>query len=257
MTTVLGRWRSSTGIPPQAAPGDTRLPAPIRVRRPALAIASVAVVIASVAIFVEVYSGATRETAVVTVVRPVMQGQQITSADLGESSIATSGIVSSVPAGQADQVIGRVATASLAPGTLLTMADVSSGPTISAGDAVVGVALKDGQLPATGVVPGDRVMVIQTETPGTPVGGIGDGSSSVDGSQSGSTSSNPGAGTSTGVLVPDALVHDVATPQASSAGSETELVSLEVSATLAAQVSIAAAADQISLVLLPETGADS
>jgi hypothetical protein len=59
------------------------------------------------------------------------------------------------------------------------------------------------------------------------------------------------------VLVPVAQVSTVAQPASGSSGSETELVSVEVSGTLAAQVSIAAAADQVSLVLLPGNGGAS
>jgi hypothetical protein len=218
-----------------------------------MAVASVAVVIASVVIFVGIYSGATRQTSVVTVVRPVMQGQPITASDLGVGSITASGDIAPVPVGKAGLVIDKVAAVALVPGTLLTMADVSDAPVIKPGNAVVGVALKDGQLPAAGLVPGEQVMVVQTETPGTPVTGVvsvGSPASSTSSTSQGSAAATPA---STGVLVPDALVHDVATPQPAASGSETELVSLEVSSTLAAQVSVAAAADQVSLVLLPQS----
>jgi hypothetical protein len=241
VTTLLGR----VGLSPESKrrpSGDLRLPAPIRVRRPILAIASVGVVIASVVVFVSIYSKANRHASVISIARLVLQGQRISAGDLAESSIATSGNISSVSVSQVGQVVGNVAAVTLLPGSLLNMADVTSQPSVKSGDAVVGVALKDGQLPATGLTPGDRVMVIQTETPGTPVSGA-----------SGVLSTTPSStnGVSTGVLVPDATVHDVAAPPAAASGTATLLVSLEVSATVAAQVSVAAAADQISLVLLP------
>ena len=74
-------------------------------------------------------------------------------------------------------------------GSLLTPGDVSSAPPIAAGYAVVGLALKQGQLPAAGSVPGDQVMVIQTGAPGSPLGSFvgpssspaADGSSPVTG----------------------------------------------------------------------------
>lgn len=259
MTTLLGRSGVSGSPSDPSGPGGAgarRLPAPVRVRRPMLAIGSVAVVIASVVIFVGIYSGATRQTSVVTVVRPVMQGQPITASALGVGSITVSGDIAPVPVAESALVLGKVAAVALVPGTLLTMADVSDAPVIKPGDAVVGVALKDGQLPAAGLVPGEQVMVVQTETPGTPVNGVVSVGSPSSSSPTPTLSTGQGsaaAQASTGVLVPDALVHDVATPQPAASGSETELVSLEVSSTLAAQVSVAAAADQVSLVLLPQS----
>jgi SAF domain len=248
MTTLLGR----VGLMPESSKrkpsGDVRLPAPIRVRRPILAIASIAIVIASVVIFVGIYSRANRQSAVIAVARPVLQGQRISAGDLTESSITASGNISSVSVSHAEQFIGKVAAVTLLPGSLLSPADVTNDPTVKAGDAVVGVALKDGQLPAAGLTPGDQVMVIQTQIPGTPVSGP----SGLQSTTSPNTQSLSGSNeVSTGVLVPDATVHDVATPQAAASGSTTLLVSLEVSATVAAQVSVAAAAGQISLVLLP------
>ncbi len=88
-------------------------------------------------------------------------------------------------------------------------------------------------------------MVVQTASPGSPL--------SV-GTTSGSSSASNGseATTATGVLVPEAAVFDVTTPGANSGGTLSELVSVEVPTTLAASVSTAAAADQVSLVLLPD-----
>ena len=53
------------------------------------------------------------------------------------------------------------------------------------------------------------------------------------------------------MLVPQANVFDVETPSASTGTNASLLVSVEVSSTLAATVATAAAADQVSLVLLP------
>lgn len=220
-----------------------RLPAPVRVRRPVLAIASVAVVFASIAIFVSIYSRANHQISVIAITRPVPQGQQITANDLGVANAVVSGAVSPVPTADARDIVGKVAAVALVPGSLLTMADVSNSQPLAAGDAVVGIALKDGQLPSSGVEPGDQVMVVQTETPGTPVPGASTGTTGTAGS--------------TGVLVPSARVYEVATPAPSSSGAASELVSIEVSSTVAAEVSVAAAADQVSLVLLPHGASGS
>ncbi len=259
MTSVLGRVGASRGASDRsAAPAERGLPSPARTRRPLLAVGSVAVIVASVAAFVAIYSGATHQVPVLVVVRAVAPGQQITAADLGQDGISSSGSLAAVPVSQASAVVGRLAEVPLVPGSLLLMADVTGGQPIKPGDAVVGIALKDGQLPASGLQPGDRVMVVQTEAPGSPVT-----SPTANPTSSGSAPTtlaappSGGIGSPTGVLVPDAAVSAVAPPTSGSSASETQLVSVEVSQTQAAQVSVAAAADQISLVLLPGSGVQS
>ncbi len=222
---------------------SNRLPSPVRVRRPVLAIASIAVVFASIAIFVSIYSRANHQVAVIAITRSVPPGERITANDLGSANVVVSGTVSPVPVAEARDIVGKFAAVALVPGSLLTMADVSGFRPLASGDAVVGIALKDGQLPSAGVEPGDQVMVVQTGTPGTPAPAT-------------STASD-GTDTSTGVLVPSARVYGVAVPSLSSSGATSELVSIEVSSTVAAEVSVAAAADQVSLVLLPPTDTGS
>lgn len=269
MTALLDRARTSRDGPGAKSTQD-RLPAPVRVRRPVLAVASVAVVFTSIAVFVGIYSDTNHQVAVITVAQPVLQGQRITSGDLGEAHLTTSGALSPVPVAEARDVVGKVATVTLVPGSMLTMADVSASQPIKPGDAVVGIALKDGQLPSAGVEPGDEVMVVQTETPGSPApdtpASSPTGVGATGSSQAGTTSSGgsvPEAsaagspGNPTGVLVPDALVFGVASPGPNSSGSASELVSIEVSSTVAAAVSVAAASDQVSLVLLPASGTGS
>ena len=255
MTSVLGRVGVQRAADKRGASSGTGLPAPVRTRRPLLAVGSVAVIAVSIAAFVSIYAGASHQVPVLVVVHPVAAGAQITPADLGEAGISSSGPLTAVPVSQASSVVGRLADVPLVPGSLLVLSEVRSGQPIKAGDAVVGIALKDGQLPASGLQPGDQVMVVQTNAPGSPVT---PSSTLPSNAASGTPTTSPsGSGSSTGVLVPVAQVSTVAQPASGSSGSETELVSVEVSGTLAAQVSIAAAADQVSLVLLPGNGGAS
>jgi hypothetical protein len=258
MTTVLGKGATTTNGAPLRPPAtSTRLPVPRVVRRPALAVVSAAVVVASVATFVSIYSGANHQVPVLTIVRPVEQGQTIVAGDLGEAGITSQGDIAVVPAASSSDVVGKVATVPLTAGTLLTMADLSNGQVIAPGDAVVGIALKDGQLPSAGLQPGNDVMVVQTAAPGAAVpASTGTVSTSGSGTDA-SAGSSPGAasaGGQTGVLVPEAVVREVAQPSTNASNGETELVSVEVSDSLAAVVSVAAAAGQVSLVLLPPEG---
>ncbi|HEY4947157.1 MAG TPA: hypothetical protein VII19_04610, partial [Acidimicrobiales bacterium] len=148
-----------------------------------------------------------------------------------------------IPASSASLLAGKRAAVTIPAGSLLTLGDVTGSTPIAAGDAVVGMALKDGQFPSTGVESGDQVMIVQTASPGAPLTATGTGAASQ------------GIGGSTsGVLVPLATVFNVGPPAASSTTSASLLVSVEVSTTLAAAVSTAASAGQVSLVLLPLGG---
>jgi len=255
-----------TGVLPgrRAGSEDTgasiRPPVGRRDRRTMLLVASVAVVGASIAGFTALYVSADHKVPAVVVVRPVAQGQPITSADLGQAQVAVSGGVAFLPLDQVATVSGKRAAVALSAGTLLTAADLAAGPALGAGDAVVGVALKDGFFPSGGLSPGDQVLVVQTAAPGSsiaapaavPTGSTATGAvpTGVPGvSLSGTTA------TGSGVLVPQASVFAVTAPAASSSGGVALLVSLDVPASVAAQVATAAAAGQIGLVLLPHPGA--
>jgi hypothetical protein len=263
MTSVLGRPNVQREAPDRSAkPFERQLPAAVGTRRPLLVVGSVVVIVASIVAFVSIYAGSNHDISVLTVVRPVASGDQITPADLGEDDLSSKGSVSVIPASQASDVIGRVAAVPLVPGSLLVTSEVTDGHPIASGDAVVGIALKDGQLPASGLQSGDDVMVVQTAPPGasvpaTPTSGAGLSNGSQGAGAQPAEPATSATGASTGVLVPSAVVTAVAQPSSGSSGSETELVSVEVSGTLAAGVSVAAAADQVSLVLLPQGGQGS
>ena len=242
MTSTLERTKKTT--PAGEAPSERfRLPGPSRTRRPLTAVASAAVVFASIAVFASIYSGAGHQTSVLIVTATIEKGQLISGSDLGQSSVSTSGGVTPIPVSSAPELSGRRAAVTIPAGSLLTSGDLTTAQPIATGDAVVGLALKAGQLPSSGLVPGDQVMIVETASPGAPLTAAPVTLvPSADGS----------AATTTGVLVPQASVFDVESPSADSAAGVSELVSVEVSSTLAAAVSTAAAADQVSLVLLPD-----
>ncbi len=205
-----------------------------------MVVASSAVVFASISVFAASYSSANRQSPVVIVTTTIEQGQPIVESDLGQASVAISGGVTPIPVSAASELSGKRAAVTIPAGSLLTTSDVTGAQPIGVGDAVVGLALKAGQLPSSGLKAGDRVMIVQTAIPGSaqPV------QPTASGSSDGSTESR-------GVLVPQANVFDVEIPPASTSASVVESVSVEVSATFAAGVSTAAAADEVSLVLLP------
>ena len=238
MTSVLDRAPAGASEP-VASRTRPRLPTGRGSKRPVVLIASAFVVFASIAGFASLYASADRQQSVLVVTRTIQQGQAIVGNDLGQARVAVSGGVIPIPVDEAPQLRGRRAVSTIPAGSLLVAADLTSAPRLAPGDAVVGLSLKPGQLPSNGVGVGDQVMVVETGGPDAAVGGGASGSGAG------------GFGTTTGVLVPQAAVFDTAVPSAQSGTGAAELVSIEVSANLAAAVSSAAVADQVSLVLLP------
>ncbi len=212
-----------------------------------MAAVSAAVVFVSIAAFVAVYSSEDRRTSAVVSTSTIEQGAVITAGDLGQTDVSVSNGIAPLAAGSVGDLIGKRAAVTIPDGSLLVAGDVTGSPVIPDGDAVVGLALKAGQLPATGVEPGDHVMIVQTASPGTPVAAL-----------TGSGQSGSEVGTAvTGVLVPGAGVTATAVPATGASTDATLLVSVEVTTALAAAVSTAAAADQVSLVLLPQDSAST
>ena len=224
-----------------------RLPVTSRSRRPLVAIVSALLVFTSIAVFASVYSSANHQTPSLIVVQTIQEGQRISGTDLGQASVAISAGVSPIPVASAPLLAGKRAAVTIPAGSLLTLADVAGSAPIAAGEAVVGMALKDGEYPSAGVESGDQVMIVQSASPGAPATATATDSGSGSGS-----GSQDGGGSATGVLVPQATVFDVGPPSANSSDGASLLVSVEVSRTLAAEVSTAASAGEVSLVLLPQ-----
>ncbi len=252
MTAIVERVNS---VRPPTADTTTvaRLPGP-RARRPLLAVASALLVFVSIAGFADLYASADRHVSVLVVTRTIEQGQQISDGDLSAANVDVSGGATPIPVSDASQLSGERAAVTIPAGSLLIGNDLTNSPSIPAGDAVVGLALKAGELPAAGVEPGDQVMIVQTAQAGTALGGTA-GTGVTGQSSDGSEPGSEGSGVPTGVLVPQADVFDVQSPPADASSDILQLVSVEVSSTVAAAVTTAANADQLSLVLLPASSA--
>lgn len=158
----------------QAADGrarPTRLTPLPRRHRPMMFVAAAVLIGLGILISVAIYQRVNRQVQVLVVQRDVAAGSVITAADIGTASIAASGITY-IPAQQRSEVIGLVATGALHPGMLLAAADMVTSLPPPAGQVLVGISLRPSALLASGVVPGDHVILVAT--PGV----IGENSSS-------------------------------------------------------------------------------
>lgn len=141
---------------------------PRRRRRPALIAVGLVLAATGGAVAATTVLAAGHRVAVVAVARDVPAGTRITAADLGVARVAADPALRPVPEERRLGLLGQVAAVDLRPGTLLTADMVTSTAIPGAGQAVVGVALKAGQLPARPLMPGDRVLVVTTSGPSTP-----------------------------------------------------------------------------------------
>ena len=154
------------------APGGRRPPQVARERRPALAAIALLLTVGGAlgAAYLVLQNG--HRVAAIEVTQQLGAGQQIPPGALREVDIAVSGGISYVPWSEAGQVSRFYAASAIPPGTLLTSPMVARVNGLASGRSVVGLALKDGQLP-DGLQAGDHVNLYQVSDasqscPGTP-----------------------------------------------------------------------------------------
>jgi hypothetical protein len=143
----------------------TTVPPKMR-RRPGLLVAGVAMVaVGALAVMWLVTSTGHRREVVVTA-RDVEYGATITAGDLSTTAVAVDPAVAVIPASREASLIGRVATAHLARGSLLTESDAISMGVLSAGQVLVPLPLTSAKVPADGLRAGDRLVVVDAPPAG-------------------------------------------------------------------------------------------
>jgi hypothetical protein len=142
------------------APAGRRLPSAPRERKPALAALAVLLILGCAlgTGFLVIQSG--KRVAAIEISQSVGSGQQIPLSAMQEVQIASDTSLSYVPWSEAGQVSRFFAATAIPPGTLLTRGMVSGSNTSASGRTVMGLALKDGQLPR-GLEVGDHVDIYQ------------------------------------------------------------------------------------------------
>ncbi|WP_458248838.1 SAF domain-containing protein [Streptomyces sp. MAI_2237] len=99
-------------------------------------------------------------TGVVTVTRNVQVGQVLTDDDLGKASVALDPAVKAVRADDLQSVVGKRAAVELKPGSLLAPSQVTKDSLVKAGEQLVPIGLEPKQIPATALVPGQKVQLV-------------------------------------------------------------------------------------------------
>lgn len=222
--------------PEATSPAGRRLPSAPRERKPALAALALLLIVGGAlgAGFLVLRSG--QRVPAIEISQQVGAGQRIPLSAMQEVQVPATGI-SYVSWDARASVTRYYAATTLPPGTLLTNAMVARASGTSAGRDVLGLALKEGQLPGNLAV-GDRVAIFAVS------------------GQSSSSAGCPGSGGTT--LSGDASVLSVngsgSGNLAGSAQSGSTDVTVAVSPASAGAVACNAAAGNVAVVVLPPGG---
>ncbi|MCA0328477.1 MAG: SAF domain-containing protein [Actinobacteria bacterium] len=128
----------------------------------ALGIALVAVGALTAAWLVSVQG---QHTAVLVLARDVPYGSVITDSDLTTAEVSVDPSVATIPAGDRESVVGSVAATTLTSGALLARNQLTVAAPPADGQVLVGLALAATRMPAGGLEPGDRILVVDTPNP--------------------------------------------------------------------------------------------
>nr|WP_225080834.1 SAF domain-containing protein [Streptomyces sp. CoT10] len=172
-----------------------------RRRRPGVIALSLALIAAGGAGVAVLLLQVGNRTDVVTVARDVQVGQVLTEDDLGKASIALDPAVKAVRADDLAAVVGKRAAVELKPGSLLAPSQVTKDNLVKAGEQLVPIGLEPKQIPATALVPGQKVKLVHVPAQGaTDTGEKSDvAPQTIDGRVVKASSAAPG----TGIVVVD------------------------------------------------------
>jgi hypothetical protein len=158
--------RSATKVQRPAPPGPLK---PTRARRrPALIALGLALVALSVLASVYLVTSQARTYQVLAITENISRGAEITAANIATVELPTGPtLLEPVPAADFDKMVGKVATADLKAGQLLTEAGVTDELQPAAGRSIVGIALAPNQMPGSEpLAAGDAVRVVETPASG-------------------------------------------------------------------------------------------
>jgi hypothetical protein len=162
---------------------------------------------------------------VFAVARSIPRGTTITADDLTSLALASGQRSPAISTSTPSEVIGKVTTVDLPKGSIVTPAAIAATQQIPAGRALVGLSLKSSQLPAEPLVAGNRVEIV-------PIASDTTGDASV------TTSTISG------------VVSDISIDQQ----SDTTIVDVYVSETVAADLTSRAAAGTVAIYLTSTNG---
>ena len=218
-----GAWQAPT------APGGRRLPSAPRERKPALAALALVLIVGGGLVAALLVVKAGNKVGAIEISQPIGQGQKIPLSAMQEVQVTSGSGLNYVPWSQASQVAGVYAAFQIAPNTLLTSQMTTSSANLSAGKDVLGLALKDGELPS-GLQVGDHIDIFEVSSSGVACPG------------------KPGS-----TLTSDAVVLNISRP-ASTTSTAVDDVQVALNPANAGAVACNAASGIVGIAILPGTG---
>jgi hypothetical protein len=215
------------------APAGRRVPSAPRERKPVLAALAVLLVVGGALGAAYLVTQNAKRVSAIEIVAQVGQGQQIPMAAMQQVQIAAGSAVNYVPWSEASQVARFYAANAIPPGTLLNGAMVIRASGVTAGKDVLGLALKDGQLPRDLQI-GDHIDLYDV---GATAGA------------SGSCPGKPGI-----ALASNAVVIAVTAPSASSGSSALDDLVVALNPADAGAVVCNASSGSVGVAILPGGG---
>jgi hypothetical protein len=159
-------YHPGADAPPNGAAGRRGQPVALarlpRRRRPGMIALAVAMIGAGILVSAAVYSATNHKVPVLVAQANVPAGALIGASDLGTAGVSAGPGVQFIPAAQLRQVIGQVAGTTLHPGMLLTAAELGATRPPGYGQVLVPLPVRPSALPASGLRPGDRLLVVAT-----------------------------------------------------------------------------------------------
>jgi hypothetical protein len=216
--------------PEPTAPAGRRLPGARRERKPALAALAVLLILGGALGAGVLVIQSSKRVAAIEISQQIGAGQRIPPGAMQQVQIAAGSGLAYVPWDEAGQVTRFFTVSAIPPGTLLTPKMVAATGTPVAGRAVLGLALKDGQLPH-GLQDGDHIDIYQvSDAQETCPGGSG------------------------GMLAADAIVLAISAPATVSGSAAVADVEVAVNPSDAGPVACNAANGIVSIAVLPNGG---
>ncbi len=158
---TIPRGANAGAWPEPTAPAGRRLPSAPRERKPALAALAVVLVVGGALVAALLVISAGHKTGAIEISQSVGQGQKIPLSSMQEVQVTSGTGIDYVPWNQAGQVAHTYASTMIPTGTLLTPQMTVATNNLGKGMTVVGLALKDGELP-DGLQVGDHIDVYET-----------------------------------------------------------------------------------------------
>lgn len=159
--TIPRGFETNGAWPEPTAPAGRKLPSSPRERKPALAALAVVLVVGGALLAALLVVDAGHKAGAIEISQTVGQGQKIPLSAMQEVQITSGTGIDYVPWNEASQVARTYATTMLPAGTLLTPQMTTATNNLTKGMTVVGLALKDGELP-DGLQVGDHVDIYET-----------------------------------------------------------------------------------------------